>query len=149
MAFYAAFYKGTSSGLFGVFDKLDHAWENGQYSHVELVFSDGVNASSVLDGGVRFEQPGVEKFSDPTQWSLVECSMFDEATARAWFTANQGKKYDVWGDAHFVVGFIKQSDNRYFCSEAVATALGFTEGWRFDPNALYVTLARIHEMSKQ
>jgi uncharacterized protein YycO len=145
---YAAFYKGKSPGLAGVFDKLDHIWEEGRYSHVELVFSDGKNASAILDGGVRFEDAGVENFSDPTLWTIVDCSMFSEDDARNWFTEHNGLPYDLEGDIHFVLGFVHHQADHYFCSAAVGTALGFDQAWRFDPNALYIVLARIHEMSK-
>jgi hypothetical protein len=139
----AAFFKGTKKGLAALFDIGVREWENGRYAHVELIFSDGYAASSTfLDGGVRFAAPGAIDFN-AEEWDFLDLSPLDEHAARAWFEANAGKGYDSWGDAHFVVGFISQSKDKYFCSEAVGAALGFIESWRFDPNALFCALDRV------
>ena len=58
-----AFYKGTRSGLSGLFNRLVRWWTRGPYSHCEVVFTDepskdgGVlcGSSSKLDGGVRLK----------------------------------------------------------------------------------------------
>lgn len=139
---FAAFFKGQSSGIAGLFDIADHAWMEGQYSHCELVFSDGRSASSVLNGGVRFTTPGSINFQDQTQWDLVQLPAFDEGQALLWYSKHEGDKYDVWGDVHFVSGLIKHTEGHEFCSESMADALGFADGWRFDPNAMFIILTR-------
>lgn len=139
----AAFFKGTKSGLSALFDICVHVWEAGQYAHVELLLTDGRSASATfLDGGVRFAPPGSIDFTDTTQWDIVDLPGFDEAAAINWFTKHDEDKYDLWGDARFVVGFIKQDSKAEFCSEAVGAALGFEESWRLDPNALYIVVKR-------
>lgn len=146
-----AFYKGTKPGLAALFDIGVHAWEAGNYAHVELILSDGRAASSTfLEGGVRIAPAGSIDFSEK-DWDFLELPEgFDEATAVAWFEQHDGDKYDCWGDAHFVVGFIRQKANQQFCSEAVGAALGFEQSWRFDPNAFYYALKRVCEaMTKQ
>lgn len=140
----AAFFKGTKPGIAALFDIGVHEWEEGNYAHVELVLSDGRSASSTfLDGGVRFTPPGSIDFSDAAQWDLVDLTGLDEAVAVAWFTQHEGDKYDTWGDAHFVCGLIHHKPHEEFCSEAVGTALGFEQAWRFDPNALCFALKRV------
>ncbi|MEX3935078.1 hypothetical protein AB4Y32_25355 [Paraburkholderia phymatum] len=139
----AAFFKGSSSGLGALVDFGIRAWEDGSYSHVELVFSDGRSGSSTsTDGGVRFTSAGSINFSDASQWDLLDLEGFDEVAALAWFDKHAGDKYDLWGDAHFVVGLIHENKREEFCSEAVGAALGFEQAWRFDPNALYYALKR-------
>lgn len=145
-----AFFKGTKSGFSGLFEIAVRAWEKGDYSHAELIFSDGRAASSMfLEGGVRILPAGKLDVSDPKLWDIVDVSMFDEAAALAWFEENDEQPYDVWGDVHFVVGFIPESKKAAFCSEAVAAALGFTQAWRLDPNALYCVLARLSTIQRR
>jgi hypothetical protein len=141
---YAAFFKGRSKGLAGLFDVLDHAWMAGPYSHNELVFSDGRSASADLSSGVRFTVPGSIDFQDQTQWDLVPLNpiLFSESQAIAWYTKHQGCGYDVWGDVHFVEGLIQHEKHHFFCSESMMDSLLFKQGWRFDPNCAAATLSR-------
>jgi hypothetical protein len=139
----AAFFKGTKSGLSALFDIGVHVWEAGNYAHVELVLSDGRACSSTfLEGGVRIAPAGTIDFNEK-DWDFLDLAGFDEAAALSWFEQNDDAKYDVWGDAHFVVGFIHQSAKQFFCNEAVGTALGFEQPWRFDPNSFYYALKRV------
>jgi hypothetical protein len=136
-----ACYKGKRGGTAGFFDAAVRWWTRGPYSHVELVFSDGVSASSSMrDGGVRFKE--IEYH--PDRWDFVEIDG-DEKAARAWFTANEGARYDWLG----LFGFVWRPGNgkgrRWFCSEAIAAALGMKDPWRFCPNTLSAALYRVLE----
>jgi hypothetical protein len=145
----AAFYKGTKPGLAALFDIGVHEWEEGHYAHAVLIFSDGRSASSTyLGDGVAISPAGAIDF-DAADWDFIDLTGFDEAAALQWFEAHVGAKYDTLGDAHFVVGFIKHSKGKYFCSEAVGEALGFRQAWRFDPNGLYCALSRVREIYDQ
>ena len=139
----AAFYKGHSTGLAGLFDIADHLWMEGDYSHCELIFSDGRSASSVLSDGVRFTKPSEIDFSDKTRWDVIDLPGVSETYALAWFTKHQGEPYDILGDLHFVLGLIQHEDSHKFCSFACGAACGFEQAWRFDPNILYVVLKRL------
>jgi len=143
MTFQAAFFKGHSAGIMGLFDIADHAWMEGEFSHVELVFSDGRSASAVAGVGVRFTAPGSIDFTDTTQWELVDLSMLDEQAAIDCFDKNLGKGYSYRGDLHFIIGFVEHDKNDDFCSEICAYATGFEQAWRFDPNSFYVALKRV------
>jgi hypothetical protein len=139
-----AFFKGTKSGFSGLFEIAVREWTAGSYAHAELILSDGRACSSTfLEGGVRILPPGTLDVSDPALWDVLDITgLFDEAAALEWFTAHDGDTYDSWGDAHLVVGFIREKHGAEFCSEAVAAALAFEEAWRLDPNALYFVLKR-------
>lgn len=132
----AAFYTATRPGWQGIYNRLVRWIDCGAYSHVELIFSDGMSASSsFIDGGVRFKRIDF----DPAKWEIVDVGG-DEAAARAWFDAHIGEAYDVAGNARFVFGFIPQNPRKWFCSEAVAAALGLRDSWRYGPCGLFAAL---------
>jgi hypothetical protein len=121
-----ALYKGKRGGFAGAFDAAVRWWTRGAYSHVELIFSDGMSASaSARDGGVRF------KFIDyhPDRWDFVEIDGDEE--------------YDYFGLFGFVWRPGIGKSRRWFCSEAVAAALKFEEPWRFCPNTLAAVIRSI------
>lgn len=132
-----AFYKGTRKGLQGLYSRLTRWVDSGPYSHCELVFSDGLSASaSFIDGGVRFKQIEYK----PEHWDIINIQGFDEDKAKQWFEQHKGEKYDLMGNLRFIFFFIKPSLTKYFCSEAIAEALGFVESWRLGPNGLSALL---------
>ena len=130
-----AFYKGQTR----VFNKLVSWWTRGPYSHTELVVDGVWYSSSFLDGGVRAKR--IE--FDPEHWDLIELPDADAASAVKWFEDHAGQKYDVLGLAGFVVRSLPDDRWKYFCSEAVAAALGFDEAWRLDPNTFAAVLRRM------
>lgn len=140
MSFRIAFYKGTRPGIAGIYNRGVRLWTRGPYSHVELIFSDGIAASaSFADGGVRFKS--IE--FDPTHWDIIDLPAEWEASARAYFEAHEGEKYDLLGNLHFVIGAVADSRDRKFCSEAVAGALDLGDPWRYEPNALFSAVTRL------
>jgi hypothetical protein len=141
-----AFYKSTRPGLKGLYNRFVRWWDCGPDSHCELVFSDGISASSSFeDGGVRFK---IIEY-DPAKWDFVEVPWADEARARAWFVARVGKAYDLMGNAHFVAPPIPDSKDKWFCSEAIAEALGLLDAWRLGPNGLKAMLISFGEIWKR
>ncbi len=139
-----AFYKGTRPGIQGIYSRGVRFIDRGIYSHCELIFSDGVSASaSFIDGGVRFKQIDYNK----DNWDIYEIddpNGIFERKALEWFVEHEGDKYDIWGNVRFVLGFVKHENNKQFCSEACAEALGFYEGWRYGPNGLASILKRFY-----
>ena len=127
-----------------VLHQLTCWWTRGEYSHVEVVLgrnADGTNicaSSSARDGGVRIKNIKMPSY----KWDLIEVEA-DVAQVRAWFDGQEGKKYDYLAWLGFLWRRETGSRNRWFCSEAVATALGYADGWRFDPNTLFVILKGI------
>ena len=131
--FRAAFYTATRPGLPGLYNRLVRWLDRGPYSHCELIFSDGMAASSsFMDDGVRFKR--IE--FDATHWDFMALPGSKERYARAWFAAHQGKAYDLMGNLRFLLGFAPDSRDKWFCSEALAASLGLADAWRYGPNGL-------------
>jgi hypothetical protein len=134
-----AFYKGTKKGIPGLYNRFVRWWDNGLYSHVELVFGDGMSASSsFIDKGVRIKHIEYNE----ANWDFLELpSSLDEVAARRWFVENTGKPYDLLGNLGFLWRPLKGLSGAFFCSEADSMSLQFTEAWRFSPNLLYIVFS--------
>lgn len=140
-----AFYKGTKKGIDGIYNRGVRWIEDGAYSHCELVFSNGLSASSsFMDGGVRFKE--IEY--DPDKWDIFDLAWADEKYAYQYFVTNMGRPYNVLGNVHFVFGFIRGNSNGLFCSEACAGALGLENSWQFAPNALAHIIMLVNKKEK-
>lgn len=137
------FYKGTRPGIPGIYNRIVRAWDKGPFSHMEVVFSDGMAASSSFeDRGVRFKEI---KFSND-RWEFVQLPTSLESMARQYFVDRAGKvKYDLLGNLHFIVGFISESKNKEFCSESGAASIGLQEPWRYTPNSLHRVVQRLSQ----
>jgi hypothetical protein len=134
----AAFYRGTRPGMAGLYNRAVRWWTKSPYSHIELVFSDGLAGSaSFADGGVRLKQI---EFS-PERWDFIELPAHLEPAARAWFEQHSGAGYDLLGNLQFILALFGNSRERWFCSEACAAALGLPEPWRYDPGTLASALS--------
>ena len=128
-----ALYKGTRPGLQAIYSWLTRFIDRGIYSHCELVFSDGVSASSsFIDGGVRFKEIDYR----PEHWDFIDLPDRFEDSARDWFRSHVGEPYDLWGNVRFAIGFARDSQGKWFCSEAVMAALGFKEAYRYGPSGM-------------
>jgi hypothetical protein len=108
-----------------------------KYSHAELVIDRVCYSSSARDKGVR------GKVIDLTNghWDVREVHEFwdgPEAQANAfkWFEAYNDVPYDWWGVIRFALPFVKQKPDQWFCSEAVAAALGHQKPESFSPEDL-------------
>ena len=136
----AAFYKATRPGWQGIYSRAVRWIDRGPYSHCELVFSDGLSGSaSYIDGGVRLKRIDY----NPAHWDLVDLPASLEPYARDWFERNAGAPYDLMGNVRFVLPWLADSERGWFCSEAIAAALGWAEPWRFGPNGLSALLRSI------
>lgn len=142
MTLHAAFYTGTQPGLPGLYNRLARYLDNGPFSHSELVFDDGVSASSSwMDGGVRFKRIG---FSSG-QWAFLRLPDAWAHPARQWYQDHEGHPYDLWGQIRFGLGFVQyDSPGAWFCSEsnvaALAPQLGMPRPVRYGPNGAYELL---------
>lgn len=137
-----AFYKATRPGLAGLYNRAVRSIDGGPYSHAELMFSDGVCASSSwMDGGVRFKvfEPSADK------WDIVDLAdHFDERQARGWFEQHAGARYDLAGNLKFIWHWWPASKSRWFCTSAIAAALALPPAkkpWWYGPRKLHAALA--------
>ena len=91
-----------------------------------------------MDGGVRFKRIG---YSSVGCWDFLALPEVKEAAARQWFTEHAGDPYDLMGNIRFAFGFVYDSGNRWFCSEACMAALRFKEAYRYGPSGAATILA--------
>ena len=132
-----ALYRGTRPGLQGLYSRAVRLIDRGPYSHCELVFDSGICASaSFIDNGVRFKT--IE--FDPAHWDFINVPWAENTKALDWFSKHLGEPYDLPGNLRFIVGVVPNSDGNWFCSEAIAAALGLPEPWRLGPNGLAAIL---------
>jgi hypothetical protein len=140
MGLQAAFYKGTRSGLAGVYNRGVRLWTASEYSHCELSFVEGFSGSaSYMDGGVRLKPIDY----DLEKWDLLDLPESFAKPAFEWFMRHRGEKYDLLGNLHFVVAPVMGGRDTWFCSEAIAAALGMSDPWRYDPATLHSALQLI------
>ncbi|AOJ13140.1 hypothetical protein [Burkholderia vietnamiensis] len=134
-----AFYKGHGA----IVDRAIRWWQRGPYSHVEAVLADHDNgtfecASSSRDTGVRIATLALPA----AEWDVLEMPA-DVDAVRGWFETRTGAGYDWFGIFGFVLRPVIGEPGRYFCSEAIASALGINEPWRLDPNGFADLVAAI------
>jgi len=136
-----AFYKGTRSGLAGIYSRGVRFVTKGKYSHCEIIFSDGMSASaSFVDGGVRFKAIDYS----PANWDFLEIDAAFENDAREWFKEHEGQAYDLLGNLHFFLPMFGDNRQKWSCAESIAEALKMPDPWRIHPNNLYQLLKRYY-----
>jgi hypothetical protein len=122
-----AAYKAWAPGT-GLISKLIALRHLGRYSHVELVFSDGVcYSSSAQDGGVRFRRIRL----NPRRWDTFDLPWVTpehEVRMRAWGLGRVDRCYDWHGVLRFVLPWLRQRPDEQFCSEECLTMLR-TQGY--------------------
>jgi hypothetical protein len=141
-----ASYKATRPGLPGLFNRVVRWWLHGEYSHCELVFSDGASFScSKLDGGPRFKYI---KF-DPAHWDFVPVpARYNEDAARNQARAivadqsSERVRYSMLLLAAFVLPPLYRwvRDRDEVCSTIIGWVLGRADSKRLDPNELHDAL---------
>lgn len=144
--FAIAFYKGTASGLTGLYSVAVRWWTRSEYSHCEIIFSDGMSASAqYMDGGVRFKRINY----NPDKWDIIELPKELEDKARVMFNETEGAAYDILGNFGFIAGPFDHSKQKYFCSEICAKALGFEPAQLYYPGILSSSIKRLVSQLKE
>lgn len=103
-----------------------------RYSHCELVSHGVCLSSSARDGGVR------AKDIDLTDghWDVIPLPGVSAEDVWQWFADHDHCKYDWAGALRFVLPFLPQRPDQYFCSEACAAALGLPRPSSWTPGEL-------------
>ena len=112
-----AFHKGDA-----VLSRIIEYGTHGPYSHVELVFSDGLSfsARAELNPAVNIITPD---FSDQL-WDFIEIpAKYPEQPARAWAELQKGKGYDWAADFAFPMPWIKDDTHKLMCASSCTLAL--------------------------
>ena len=114
IAFYIAKY-GTFT------DKVIAFFTRSKYSHCEIVFLDGMFASSSpRDGGVRLKM-----ISPDDHWDIIDLgNEYSEKSIRYWFMSNKGDTYDWLGAIGSIFSIDLTSEDKKFCSYSCAIVLG-------------------------
>lgn len=132
-----AMYKGTRTGLPGLYNRAVRVWTLGPYSHCEMIAGDHGDGTTICwgaswpDGGVRQKT----MWLDPAKWDLMDVAG-DLVGAVYWFEKHNGEGYDIRGNFGLVLRPLGHSQSKWFCSEAILAAMGFVEPWRYCPNAM-------------
>ena len=87
----------------------------------------------------------VAPFGIPRQryesWYLAFRPTRSQEPALAWFRAHMGERYDWMGVLRFALPFLRQRPGKWFCSEAVAEALGVADSAGVSPGDLWEVYA--------
>lgn len=110
-------------------------WTWSRWSHAELVIDGVCYSSSARDGGVRSKRIDLTS----GRWDVVDLHIAEDQAERAlsWFMVNLGDQYDWAGIWRFVVPFLPQNKRRWFCFEAIGSALGFAGAHKLTANDLH------------
>lgn len=129
-----AFYRGPPRRWW---HKLSHLlicfFTTSAYSHCEIVIDGVCWSSSARDGGVRQKQIDLTD----GKWIVLDVPNADADSAWKWFLAREGKSYDYMGVVRFLLPFVWQGRDKWFCSEAVAESLGLHDPEGITPQHLY------------
>jgi hypothetical protein len=113
-------------------DKLVSIITYSKYSHVELIFSDGMwFSSSPRDGGVRYKQI----LAKDDHWdyiTLPKISDKEEDIIRKWCDSKLNSPYDWMGIVGLLLPIIRECHWKWFCSEICVWALRQTQ-WFHSP----------------
>lgn len=107
-----------------------------KYSHVEVSINEYNGwhdcwSSSTRDDGVR----KTRIYVDPSKWHIIPT---DKPIELKLFEDNENASYDYIGLLGTVFKTkLFSSENKWFCSEIIAEALGFKDSWKFTPQRLY------------
>lgn len=135
IAFYIAYHG-------DIYDWLISLVTFSKYSHCEIVFSDGMCASSsIRDGGVRFKKIDLTD----GKWDVFTIlDEYDEAVVRQWFIDNDGDIYDLRAAIASAFGIDLLREDRKFCSQACGIPLGYEPV--LTPAKLFKKLIRDHKI---
>lgn len=105
--------------------RLDHA----EHSHGEIIFSDGMSASSVIGEGVRFKRI----IYDPTAWDFFTLPNELEKPVLSWYVDHWGEPYDYLYMLRFGLPLLKEIAGKWGCIESMGAAKGWTQPYRYGP----------------
>jgi hypothetical protein len=127
-------------------DVLIACFTFGPYSHSEFLFSNGecFSATPVGNAGVRLA-PAASVLTDLSKWDFLELPINaeQESNLRTWCNGEVGCPYD-WNDVfRFILKFLPEDPNAWFCSEICLAGLqqvGMFKSRRpcnYSPNRFY------------
>lgn len=138
MTIHLAFYKGPATNLVDRFtDWAIRKFTHSPYSHVEIVINGMGYSSSARDHGVRCK--AIDFTTGKWDTFALESPPDLEKAVLVFFSNTQGLPYDWAGVARYVLPFLYNSPNHWYCSEWCSAALGM-ENTNVTPEELYQEL---------
>jgi len=140
-----AFYRGPGDWI----TRTIRVLTRGPYSHVEIVFSDGVrfSASGRMPAGVRFDH---ERHGEGWDYLSIPATPEQERIARTFAAVLEGSAFKWRGLYRFIAPWLGDGPNSdWYCSELALWMLqrcfGMFEGvpLKISPNALYRLAANV------
>ena len=135
------FYKGrkAENPSSGIWDNIICWVTNSQFSHVEIALGETTSHYNTWSSSNR--EIGVREtwiFKNRTIWTEVDIDE-DPAPVLRWFEKHKGEKYDWIGliGTRIHLKYFR-SNNKWFCSEAIADALDIENSWKMTPEKLYL-----------
>lgn len=138
-----AFYKAKHGNFI---DAIVSFFIRSKYSHVEIVFSDGLCASaSPREKGVRFKRINL----DNGKWDLYDINenVLDEKEVKIWFFRHLGESYDTLGAIGSGIGIPLYSKHKKFCSLCLAILFDL-DNINLNPETLRKTLLKKGHITK-
>lgn len=125
-----AFYKAPGN----IVDKAIRWGSNHEYSHVELIGSDGLGwSASPREGLVRKKKINF----DSGNWDIIDMPWKNGDVVANRMEPLMGQKYDYWGlFLTHIVRTNRSIPDRWICSEIVAMSLGLPDPHEFSPGSL-------------
>jgi hypothetical protein len=140
---YLCSFKSTKKGWQGAVERITRFFTKSIYSHSEISIGNPFDGavlcvSSVgTDGGVRGKVMQLSR----EEWDILPLPTVYPQMVLNFLNDNKGKGYDLIGCVRSVLPFVSHEHaEKYFCSEVVATIIGFSEPWRMHPGALHMVM---------
>ncbi len=151
-----AFYKAWQSKA-TLLDKVVAIFTMGKYSHVEIVFRDGISFSiSPRDNGSRYKKID---YSKDNAWDIfcTGISIEQENGIRQIIDKNYlNKEYDFIGAIFSSFPFCIQKENKIFCSEVTVDLMSWIpsffylkKGCLYSPNTIHRVLKKRRKSFKK
>lgn len=114
-----AFHKGT-----GILSRAIEYGTHSPYSHVELIFSDGMSFSARAELSPAVNIIPFNAGSNPNEWDFIDLpARLNEPKIRAWAELQKGKGYDWGADFSFPLPFIKSDESKLMCASSCTMAI--------------------------
>ncbi|MEA2028956.1 MAG: hypothetical protein U9N49_08270 [Campylobacterota bacterium] len=131
-------------------DKVIARLTRGQYSHTEIIFSNGQSFSiSPREKKIRFKEIDFKE----ERWNIIELDITEEDEKKLYNYAvmleQKTFSYDYTGAIFSIVPLCIQKANKFFCSELAVKVLNKVEAfWHLNDGCLYTPSKLNNEIEK-
>ena len=129
MSVYVAFYKGRPRPGASLRERVKYLFDGAIRVITRSPYSHGVRGKFMMLPGDRWDL--LPAFDLKGRRTITDAQVSDR------LRVHEGQKYDWLGVFRFICPILRQSKNRWFCSEFVATVLGMDNPERQTPQTVY------------